>query len=99
MKVIKQTELHYNSGSSDKVYNVEMIDHGPDESYRYEIVARYGRRGSHLNEVPKGKCTSFITAERKFINLISSKIAKGYYELNSWSTKEGRRHSVNYYDY
>ena len=47
MQLIKRTTLHYQEGTSDKVYEVDLCLVGAD---RYVVNFRYGRRGATLKE-------------------------------------------------
>ncbi len=76
MRVHKQTLLYYQSGNSDKVYEVDLVEVSEG---RFLVNFRYGRRGSNLRHgsktstpVPLGK------AEQIFDKLVDSKVSKGY---------------------
>lgn len=87
---IARTELWFCQGSSDKVYNATITK----QDGTYNLIAEYGRRGSFLNKYVKASGMSFYKAEREYIKLINSKKDKGYEEITSWMTKEGRTHSL-----
>lgn len=78
MKLIKQTKLSFQQGSSDKVYEVDLCEVGEGQ---YVVNFRYGRRGNSLND---GSKTVFpvdlAEAEKVFEKLVSSKTKKGYAE-------------------
>lgn len=79
MKLVRQRVLHYREGSSDKVYEVDLCEIGPD---RYLVNFRYGRRGSNLKEGTKTVgAVSKAEAERVFNELIDSKLRKGYVDF------------------
>lgn len=76
MKRIKQRLLQFQAGSSDKVYQVEMVEVEPD---RFLVNFRTGRLGSDLRD---GSKTVFPVprdeAEAIFDKLVESKLEKGY---------------------
>ncbi|PON15712.1 hypothetical protein C2W62_22355 [Candidatus Entotheonella serta] len=81
MKLIKQIELVFQGGKSDKVYEVDLCEVGPNQ---YVVNFRYGRRGSALREgtktalpVAQGK------AEQVFDKLVSDKVKKGYLDVQA----------------
>ncbi len=47
MKLVKQINLHFQEGSSDKVYEIDLCEVGPG---RFVVNYRFGRRGSRLKE-------------------------------------------------
>ena len=76
MKLVKQRLLHFQAGSSDKVYEVDLVEVGPD---RFVVNFRYGRRGKALRDgsktvlpVPRAE------ADVLFDKLVESKAKKGY---------------------
>ena len=70
--------LFYTSGSSDKVYQVQIEPSGAD---RYVVNFQYGRRGGTLKYGTKTSSpVSLYTAQRVFDELVDSKKAKGYTE-------------------
>ncbi|MCP4699020.1 MAG: hypothetical protein GY862_19530 [Gammaproteobacteria bacterium] len=78
MKLIKQANLAFQGGSSDKIYEVDLCEVGDDQ---YVVNFRYGRRGAALREgsktplpVPKQK------AEQIYNKLIADKLKKGYFD-------------------
>ena len=75
MKKIRETELRYREGSSDKVYiaNIHQREGGG-----YSVICYYGRRGSTLKETNKGTFYDILLAEHEFNNVVDSKKAKGY---------------------
>ena len=86
MKLIKQTVLSFRRGRSDKVYEVDLCEVGPD---RYVVNFRYGRRGSNLKEGSKTPFpVALAEAEREFDKLVASKTKKGYQEGSAAATPE-----------
>lgn len=78
MELIKRTTLHYQSGSSDKVYEVDLCHMGGD---RYVVNFRYGRTFSNLREGTKTvQAVPLSDAQGIFTKLIQTKIKKGYQE-------------------
>ncbi|WP_235018877.1 HEAT repeat domain-containing protein [Tolypothrix sp. NIES-4075] len=81
MKLIKQTTLHYQDGTSDKIYEVDLCQTGKD---RYVVNFRYGRRGTNLKEGTKTTSSvPLAQAEQAFDKLVGEKTKKGYRELNA----------------
>ena len=78
VKLAKQTTLYFQQGRSDKVYQVDLCELGPDQ---YVVNFRYGRRGATLREGTKttGPVT-YREAETIFNELLDSRKAKGYTE-------------------
>ncbi len=76
MKTIKKTLLHYQKGTSNKVYNVYLIQISSSE---YLVNFEYGRFGSTLKEGTKTSSTVTLErAEKLFNSLVVSKINKDY---------------------
>lgn len=79
---IERTELWFYSGSSDKVYNVELRHNTVDDTY--SVYFEYGRRGSNLVTGFKAFSNADITtisknkAKKTYESLIRSKTKKGY---------------------
>jgi len=79
VKLVRQTLLHFQQGSSDKVYEVDLCEVGPD---RYVVNFRYGRRGASLRDgtktpLPVGRAE----ADAAFDKLVLSKTKKGYVDV------------------
>ncbi len=76
MRLVKQTRLFFQQGTSDKVYEVDLCEAGANE---YIVNFRYGRRGARLKE---GTKTAFPVsqdeAQKVFDKLVDSKVKKGY---------------------
>src|SRR5262245_20108901 len=77
MRVIKSVQLFFQEGSSDKVYNAQIVEDGAS----YSVVVQWGRRGSHLSEGKKAVNVAKAAAERKFESLVREKRNKGYEEI------------------
>ena len=50
MKLVRKISLAYQEGRSDKVYEVDLCEVGPDQ---YVVNFRYGRRGMPLRDGTK----------------------------------------------
>ena len=76
MKLVQQIQLHYRDEKSDKLYEVDLCEVGPDQ---FLVNFRYGRRGRALKS---GTRTDFPVGEAEartiFQKLVDSKIKKGY---------------------
>ena len=76
MKTIKQTLLHYQKGTSNKVYNVYLIKVNASE---YLVNFEYGRFGATLREGTKTSSpVGLERAEKLFDSLVVSKMNKEY---------------------
>ncbi|HEY9839650.1 MAG TPA: hypothetical protein V6D23_04275, partial [Candidatus Obscuribacterales bacterium] len=76
MKRIRQTSLNFREGNSDKVYEAELIELGPDQ---YLVNFRYGKRGASLRDGTKTpQPVPFEPAAKIFKSLLVEKINKGY---------------------
>ena len=80
MKLIKQTQLHFQDGTSDKVYEVDLCEVGNNF---YLVNFRYGRRGKKLKEGTKTDLPiSLEEAEIIFKKLVDSKTKRGYQDIS-----------------
>lgn len=70
------TTLHYNFGSSDKIYEVRVVS--IPGSNLFDVEFSYGRRGNVVNHGKKAQRVTKIEADRVAAKLIGSKTAKGY---------------------
>ena len=78
MKLIRQIRLSFRQGTSDKVYEVDLCEVGPDQ---FVVNFRYGRRGSNLRDGTKTPLpVARAAAESTFDKLVLSKTKKGYAE-------------------
>lgn len=83
MSLIRQRLLHFQAGTSDKVYEVDLVEVGPD---RFVVNFRYGRRGSTLRDGSKTVLpVDRAQAERVFEKLVKSKTDKGYVDQQAVS--------------
>lgn len=77
MTVVKEIELFFQEGSSDKVYNATIVDEGGV----YTVKVAWGRRGSTLNTGAKAVKVTLAIAEKKFASCVREKTNKGYQEI------------------
>lgn len=81
MRLIRQANLAYQQGNSDKVYEVDLCEVGPDQ---FVVNFRYGRRGATLRDGTKtATAVSESAAVSIFEELVASKEAKGYQQPGS----------------
>lgn len=71
--------LHCIEGTSDKVYQI-VLESNPNGTFN--VLARWGRRGSTLQEQVKKKGVSVPSAMLTMENLLSAKRKKGYTEID-----------------
>ena len=84
MKLIKKTTLHYQQGSSDKVYEVDLYEITPGS---YVVNFRYGKRGANLKEGTKTtKAVTLVKAQQVFDKLVAEKTKKGYQDIAATPT-------------
>jgi predicted DNA-binding WGR domain protein len=83
-KITERIDLHYNKGSSDKVYiiitTINLV------TLTYSVTGFYGRRGAGLTVDGKGTFTSHDDAIRKATSIMNEKMKKGYYKVGSQNT-------------
>ncbi len=76
MKLIRQDTLYFQEGRSDKVYEVDLCEVGPDQ---FVVNFRYGRRGGTLRDGSKTPAAvPRAEAEKIYERLIHEKRSKGY---------------------
>jgi predicted DNA-binding WGR domain protein len=76
MKRIKESNLFFKEGNSDKVYEIDISEVGPNQ---YTVNFRYGRRGSPLKEGSKTTTpVGLAAAQTVFDGLELEKRKKGY---------------------
>ena len=101
MKTIKKTLLHFHQGTSNKVYNVYLIEVSADN---YLVNFEYGRYGANLKEGTKTKSSVELEkAQKVYDSLVISKINKDYKIVSGYNpiTKEekGQRDIISYDTY
>ena len=79
MRVIEQARLWFREGTSDKVYDVDLVEVAANQ---HVVNFRYGRRGSPLRDGTK-TATPLPLAKAKaiFDKLVAEKVAGGYQHL------------------
>lgn len=75
MKTIKQANLFYQEGGSDKVYHVQLVETATDE---YDVAFQYGRRGAALASGFKSRGENLVSAEKAYNKILNEKLGKGY---------------------
>ncbi|MBC8112722.1 MAG: hypothetical protein H7Y04_16860, partial [Verrucomicrobia bacterium] len=80
MKLIEQSILWNNSGTSDKVYEIDLCEVGTNQ---FVVNFRYGKRNTTLKDGTKTTLpTNQIAAKKVFDDLVSEK-KKGGYQVTS----------------
>ena len=88
MKTVKETRLHYQKGTSNKVYNVYLVEISTDT---YLVNFEYGRVGGNLKEGTKTTSPLDLTkAQKVFDSLVNSKIKKEYKVKAGFNTATGK---------
>jgi predicted DNA-binding WGR domain protein len=86
LKLIRQTRLFFQEGTSDKVYEIDLYESGDG----YIVNFRFGRRGSTLKEGTKTIFpVSLGEAEKVFAELEQEKRKKGYVAEGEAQLKTG----------
>ena len=81
-KVLEAKRLAYRDDKSDKVYIARLLT-GTDGATRetfYMLEAEWGRRGKTMQCQKKGAWKSRSQAYTAYVDLVSSKVRKGYRE-------------------
>lgn len=79
MAVIRSVRLFFQEGSSDKVYNADLLEDGG----KFTVHVEWGRRGSGLSSGNKAVKVSRDVADKTFDKLVREKRGKGYEELTA----------------
>jgi hypothetical protein len=86
MKTIKQSLLHYQKGTSNKVYNVYLLEVA---SHVYVVNFEYGRAGGNLKAGTKTPISVDLPKAEKLYNaLVVSKMKKDYHLLEGYDSKK-----------
>ncbi|MGF1728514.1 WGR domain-containing protein [Photobacterium kasasachensis] len=81
MKLIRKSQLYFQEGNSDKVYEVDLVKTTSLTEDKYLVNFRYGRRGNNLREGTKTpQPVNKERAIKLFNSVVVSKINKGYKE-------------------
>ena len=75
VNVIKTTEMFFQEGSSDKVYNATLVQ---TPSGAYTLRVEWGKRGSPLKSGTKALEVSLEAAEKALEKVVRQKSKKGY---------------------
>lgn len=87
MKLIRRTTLRFQDGTSDKVYEVDIVEAADDS---YLVNFRYGRSGKPLTEGSKTAAPVDSTKAKKVADsLLVSKMNKGYQVLMGYNPVTG----------
>ena len=80
MKIVRTLKLWFREGTSDKVYEVDLVDtEAVDPESRFLVNFRYGRRGKTLRDGTKTPTPlSRAAAEKVFDSVVVSKMNDGY---------------------
>ncbi|MBA2538523.1 MAG: WGR domain-containing protein [Deltaproteobacteria bacterium] len=81
MSVIREIELFFQEGSSDKVYTAMIVKDGGGDVYTVKVA--WGRRGSTLNTGAKAVKVALAVAHKKFDSLVREKTNKGYQPITA----------------
>jgi predicted DNA-binding WGR domain protein len=93
LRLIRQAILAYQQGNSDKVYEVDLCEVGPDQ---FVVNFRYGRRGATLRDGTKtATAVSEAAAVSIFEELVASKEAKGYRQPGSAASQAAPEGTLN----
>lgn len=76
---LKEVELRYCEGSSDKVYIARVFKIGSV----YSVPCEYGRRGAALKAADKGTYATLSQATAAFDKVVLEKTRKGYHVYSS----------------
>ena len=76
MGVVRSIQMFFQDGSSDKVYNAQIVEEGG----AFTVKVQWGRRGSSLAEGSKAVKVARAVADKKFDSLVREKTGKGYEE-------------------
>lgn len=87
IKVERRVKLACHQGTSDKVYEVDLLS-GPEG---HSVAFRYGRRGSNLKEGEKCGWVSRELAEITVENLVREKLRKGYVLIDDGAPSEAQQ--------
>ncbi|MBA3540792.1 MAG: WGR domain-containing protein [Deltaproteobacteria bacterium] len=77
MGEIRSIQLFFQEGSSDKVYNAQIIEDGG----AFTVKVQWGRRGASLSEGAKAVKVARAVADKTFDKLVREKRTKGYEEI------------------
>lgn len=71
MRLVRKAALHLREGTSDKVYEVDLVENDAvADPARYLVNTRYGRRGSALREGTKTAHAVFAEVAQKIFDSV-----------------------------
>ena len=83
METILSINLQYTEGSSDKVYNIDLVKN----TTGYDVTFAYGRKSTVLTTGKKNSIAlTYEKAEKVYNKLIGEKLNKGYKEIGNKAT-------------
>ena len=84
MKIVRSARLWFKEGTSDKVYEIDLVDaEVADASARFLVNCRFGRRGQTLQEGTKTPApVTREAADKIFDSVIVSKLNEGYRRMD-----------------
>jgi hypothetical protein len=89
VKLLEQVRLEYRQGTSDKVYEVDLCEVGPD---RCVVNFRYGRRGTPLRDGSKTPAAvSRAAAKAIYDKVVASKRNEGYVDFGTSGAPAARQ--------
>lgn len=77
---LKKISLFFQEGTSDKVYECEVVEDGAGT---YTVKVQWGRRGGPLQRGTKAVKVALAKAEKEFDKLVREKTNKGYQEVTA----------------
>ena len=80
MRLVRSARLWFKEGTSDKLYEVDLVENDALQSdKRFLVNFRYGRRGSTLREGAKtAEPVDAVAAKKVFDSVVVSKVNEGY---------------------
>ncbi|MCX5744736.1 MAG: WGR domain-containing protein [Proteobacteria bacterium] len=79
MGEVRSIKLFFQEGSSDKVYNAQIVEDGG----AFTVSVQWGRRGATLAEGAKAVKVTRAVADKEFDRCVREKTKKGYEELKA----------------
>ena len=91
MKIVRTARLWFKQGTSDKLYEADLVDtESPDASQRFLVNFRFGRRGQTLQDGTKTPApVARAVAEKLFDSVIVAKINDGYRRMDGGEPAPG----------
>ena len=74
-QIVKNVQLFFQEGSSDKVYHATLVQ---EDDGTFSVDVEWGRRGSGLNRGRKAQRVARAVADKTFDKLVREKTNKGY---------------------